>query len=160
MTKNWYLAMEIKNVISIIKMTSLLKTLYLNFHYLPLKQAIKFPVLVSKNFCLKINGGSVIVPSEVKYGKIRLGYGTVDIFDRKRSRGIWKLQGKLVFAGKANIGHGVKIVVAKDAVLQFGENINITAESQILVEKNIKFGNDCLISWDCLFSRSLTKPTI
>lgn len=34
--------------------------------------------------------------------------------------------------------------------LEFGENVNISGNTSIICYGNIKIGNDCLVSWDCL----------
>jgi len=82
---------------------------------------------------------------------IKIGFGDVGIFDKKNSRSILELSGKIIFNGNANIGHGSKISVGKDGILNIGNNFNITAETSIVCFKNITFGENCLISWDNLF---------
>ena len=127
------------------------KTLLFNFKYFPLKIARKLPVLLSKNVFLDITEGSIELPDKITRGMIKIGFGTVGIFDRKRSRAIWRSAGKVIFKGKCHLGHGSKISVGSNGVLEFGEKFSITAESVIACEENITFGDDCLVSWDCLF---------
>ena len=54
-----------------------------------------------------------------------MGYGNVGIFDKKRSRGIWEVQGKVKFCGNAFLDHGSKISVGKNGVLTFGNNATL-----------------------------------
>lgn len=82
---------------------------------------------------------------------IRIGFGSVGIFDRNNSKSIWQNNGKIIFRGdKINIGHGSKISVNKKGTLIFGRNFCITAESQIVCSKYIDFGENVLMSWQCL----------
>lgn len=82
---------------------------------------------------------------------IQIGFEGVGIFDAKYSRSIWQVSGTVIFNGTAVIGHGSKISVGKDAVLTIGNHFCITAESSIVCQKEITFGDDVLISWENLF---------
>ena len=125
-----------------------------NFRYFKLKDALKFPVLVSYKTYFSALGGSVEILGGLKPGIVSIGFGDVAIFDKKRSRTIFKNQGKITFQGKANIGHGAKIGVGQHGELYFGKNFMLTAESEIICRKKISFGDDCLLSWNILLSDS------
>lgn len=127
------------------------KTIYFNFKYLPWQQAIHFPVWVSSNTILRKTQGKIIIKTALKTGMIRIGYGDIGLFDKKRSRSIWEVLGTVIFEGNAEIGHGSKIAVGQNGVLSFGKNFTITAESTVVAYKKVTFGDDCLISWDVLF---------
>lgn len=124
------------------------KTIYFNFKYLPFKQALKFPILVSKNVCLEKTNGQVLIDHPARPGLIKIGFGHVGIFDKIKSRCIWEVSGTVIFKGEANIGHGSKISVG--GILVLGGGFNITAESSILASNYIQFGSNCLLSWDIL----------
>ena len=127
---------------------SIPKTLRFNFHYFPFKTALKLPVVVSHRTYLRELHGKVELPEKVERAMIKIGFGDVGHYDRKRSRGIWQVSGTVGFGGKASIGHGSKISVRGH--LQLGADFNITAESTIVCAKEIRFGNDCLLAWDIL----------
>ncbi|POY34977.1 hypothetical protein C3K47_17490 [Solitalea longa] len=127
-----------------------LKSIYFNFKYLSLKQAVKLPFLISNKVYLLKAKGKVLIEGEIKPGMIEIGYGNVGIFDKKKSRSIWDVEGIVLFKGKANIGHGSKISVGENGTLIMGENFKISAESTIISSKKIEFGNACLLSWDVL----------
>jgi len=127
------------------------KTIYINFKYFSLKNALKLPILISRNVWLKNCSGKIDILGNIYSGMIRIGFGEVGIFDKKHSRSILEFSGKIIFNGTANIGHGSKICVGKDGILTMGNNFNITAESSIVCYKKITFGENCLISWDNLF---------
>lgn len=133
------------------KIMALPKSIYFNFKYLPIKQAIKLPVLISHRTFLDKAKGSVKINSDtIKTSMINIGFGEVGIFDRRKSRAIWRVEGNVVFNGVVNIGHGSKINVGKNGILELGNRFSISAETQIVCEKNIVFGENCLLSWDIL----------
>jgi acetyltransferase-like isoleucine patch superfamily enzyme len=127
---------------------SIPKTLRFNLHYFPLKTALKLPVVVSHRTYLRELHGKVELPEKVERAMIKIGFGDVGHYDRKRSRSIWQVSGTVSFGGKASIGHGSKISVRGN--LCFGDGFNMTAESTIVCAKEIRFGRDCLLAWDIL----------
>jgi hypothetical protein len=131
-----------------------LKSLYFNFKYFPFRVAIKLPVFVSRNVFLLKTEGTIEIDAPIETGMIKIGYGEIGIFDMQRSRAIWQVSGKVTFKGTANIGHGTKISVGRDAHLEVGRNFSVTAESEIVVDKNVRFGDDVLMSWNCLIMDS------
>ena len=127
---------------------SIPKTLRFNLHYFPLKTALKLPVVVSHRTFLRELNGKVVLPEKVETAMVKIGFGDVGHYDRKHSRSIWQVSGTVGFGGKASIGHGSKLSIRGDLTL--GADFNMTAESTIVCAKNIRFGNDCLLSWDIL----------
>ena len=127
---------------------SIPKTLRFNLHYFPLKTALKLPVVVSHRTFLRELHGEVELPEKVETAMVKIGFGDVGHYDRKRSRGIWQVSGTVSFGGKASIGQGSKLSVRGH--LSLGEDFNMTAESTIVCAKEIRFGDDCLLSWDIL----------
>ena len=126
---------------------SIPKTLRFNLHYFPLKTALKLPVFFSHRTYLRELHGKVMLPDKVETAMVKIGFGDVGHYDRKRSRGIWQVSGTVNFKGRAGIGHGSKISVR--GTLTFGADFNMTAESTIVCAHEITFG-DCLLSWDIL----------
>ena len=128
-----------------------LKTIYFNFHYFPLRQAIKLPVFVSKRVFLLKTKGKIVLEGPVKPRMVRLGYRNVGIFDHQKSRSIWEVEGTVSFGGKVNIGHGSKLSVGDGASLRIGQGTIISAESTIAARmKHVEIGQNCLLSWDIL----------
>lgn len=126
------------------------KTLYFNFKYLPFNDAIKLPILISRFVNLKRLKGRIEFKVPIKTGLVRIGYSSVGIFDHKRSRSIWEVSGTIIFEGSAFIGQGSKISVGSGGMIIFGRNFAMSAESAIISEQRIQFGEDCLLSWDVL----------
>jgi acetyltransferase-like isoleucine patch superfamily enzyme len=109
---------------------------------------LKLPVVVSHRTYLRELHGKVELPEKVERAMIKIGFGDVGHYDRKRSRGIWQVSGTVGFGGKASIGHGSKLSVRGH--LSLGSDFNMTAESTIVCAKEIRFGDDCLLAWDIL----------
>lgn len=127
------------------------KTICFNLKYFPLKTAFKLPVVISGNVLLLKMDGKVSIDAPISTGMIKIGFGDIGIFDKKRSKSIWQVSGgNVFFKGNAIIGHGCKISIGEKGVLEFGKNLSVTAETEIIAYDRIVFGNDCLISWDCL----------
>lgn len=126
------------------------KSLYFNFKYFAMKDALKFPVLISSNVLLKELKGKIILECPIESGIVQIGYGSIGVFDEKGSRSIWEVSGKVIFKGKARIGQGVKISINKNGCLEIGENFVVTAETEMISQSHIKIGKDVLISWNCL----------
>ena len=137
---------------------SLPKTLRFNLHYFPLKTALKLPVFVSHRTFLRELHGKIMLPEKVNTAMIKIGFGDVGHYDRKRSRSIWQVSGTVAFGGKASIGHGSKLSVRGNLTL--GADFNMTAESTIVCAHKISFGNDCLLSWDILIMDTDEHPII
>jgi acetyltransferase-like isoleucine patch superfamily enzyme len=126
------------------------KTIYFNFKFFPFKNAMLFPVILSRNVYLKDLKGKVVIENKLRYGMVRIGFGEVGIFDEKKSRTILQLFGKLVFIGSAQIGHGSKISIGEKGCVIIGNNFKVTAETAIVSHEKIVFGDNCLLSWDIL----------
>lgn len=139
--------MEIKKILEYI--LAVPKSVIFNFKYLRFREAIKLPVIVSHRVHLKGLKGKITVMNPRPLG-IRIGFGDVGIFDKRKSHTIWKVTGlgMITFKGKAFIGHGSKISVAGQ--LEIGHNFRNTAECSIVCEHKITIGEDVLISWDTL----------
>ena len=128
------------------------RSIPINFKLFPFKIALKFPVIISPFVKIKSLKGKVIIENcDIEVGMIRIGFGDIGIFDQVLSRSVLEIEGKIIFYGKAFIGHGSKISVGKNGILEIGNNFIITAETVIICHKNIKFGDNNLISWENLF---------
>jgi len=135
------------------------KTLYFNFKYLPFKKAIKLPIIVSHRVWLMETKGRVsLTAAEIKPAMIKIGFGEVGIFDQMKERSVLKLEGSMMFQGRANIGHGCKICIGSEGKLTFGNEIIITAESSIICNKEIYIADKAMISWETLIMDTDLHP--
>ena len=86
------------------------KTLYFNIHYLPFRNALLFPVFVSRNIRFVSVKGSVKIKGHLKPGMIRIGTNANGLFARKSNRPVWENKGRIIFQGNATIKYGAKII--------------------------------------------------
>lgn len=124
------------------------KTILFNLRYLPLRDALRLPILVSHRVVLSHMGGRVQIRDPVRFGMVRVGFGKIEIFDRARSRTIWYVDGDVTFCGQAQINHGCRLEVKGS--LELGRNVRLMAENQIVCHRRIVIEDDTLISWDVL----------
>lgn len=130
---------------------SLFKTALINFRLFPISEAIKFPIYIYRGVRLyKYAKGKIIFKRPLSPGMLKIGKHNVGTVDCRYTRSILENNGTIVIDGKAQIGAGSKISVLKGGVLELGDNFSITGGSQIICGKQIKFGRDCLLSWDIL----------
>ena len=80
------------------------KTLFLNIKYLPLKQAMRFPILCSSKCRIRRGKGKAFILGPIRTGMIRIGFDSVGIFDNKRSRSIWEVYGQVFFMEQQVLG--------------------------------------------------------
>ncbi len=126
------------------------KTLLFNLRYLPFRQALSLPIVVSHRVKMEWLGGRIELSGPLRTGMIRLGFGSVDIFDPARQRAVWSNRGAITFRGRARLGHGFRISVRAGGRLTMGDRFEISAQSTILCRSQIEFGDDCLLAWDVL----------
>jgi acetyltransferase-like isoleucine patch superfamily enzyme len=140
----------LKKIISVLRKIFQLnyKTIYFNFHYLDFKDAIRFPFFIGNNVVFNKLKGEIKINDIVKMGMIRIGKDGISIFDNQFSRTILDIDGVIIFGGEASIGQGSKISVGAMGNLELGKNFRITAQSTLISYQNVKFGDDCLISWN------------
>jgi acetyltransferase-like isoleucine patch superfamily enzyme len=124
------------------------KTLVFNLRYLPLRQAVRLPVVMSHRVALLDLSGTVTLNGPVRPGMVLLGFGQVGAFDFRRSRSVWQVAGDVVFEGRARLGNGFKLSVG--GRLTLGDDFVLSAESQLVCHQSITFGRGCLVSWDVL----------
>lgn len=114
---------------------------------------VKCPIYIYNNTLLSSCKGKVVIKGKMSRGMIRIGKSHLPIVDPKSNRSIWKIDEgcTVVFNGRAYLNQGVKISVGSGGTLEFGDYVTITGRTEIIVNKRINIGNNCLISWDVLF---------
>lgn len=123
------------------------KTIFFNFKYLPFKKAIKLPIVLSF-YCKIIEcKGKIEFECTPKFGMIKIGIGNLGIIDNKNMRTLIELGqlSNIVFKGDARFGAGTKI--SSNGKMVFGENFVMTGNSIVICKSEIRFGENCLVSW-------------
>lgn len=142
--------MSIKSISKLLREVNLLKTIYFNFHYFPVRTAIHLPIFIYKRSELYQIKGKIMIDAPLRMGMVKLGEHGLGTQDLLYSRTMWDVFGTLVIKGHVSIGRGTKISIGREAVLTLGDNFVITGNSEIICQKEITFGSDCLLSWDIL----------
>lgn len=116
--------------------------------HLPLRQALRLPILISHSTSRTRVSGKVRVQGPLRAGMVKIGFGFAPLFDWRRERGVWDVPGEVVFEGPADISHGAKLSIAGRLVV--GRGVFVNAQARILCEREIVLGADSKISWDVL----------
>lgn len=126
------------------------RSIVFNLYYLPPRQAIRMPVLVSHRTIFASLDGSVSVPSDARFGAITIGFGDVGVYDRRLSRTIWRAYpgGRIEFQGPARLGHGSKVTCG--GILTFGADLVATAEVRIICSERIALGPRTRLGWEAM----------
>ena len=140
----------------LLTLISIPKSVFFNFRYLPLSQAIRLPFMLTYNTRFSVKG-SIQIEGDAHFGMIRIGFHKVPVCNVNDRTAIIVGKGaSLCFLGAAHIGNGSKLHVAENASLSLGDEFAISASSAINCYKSIKFGRDIQFSWNCLVMDSDT----
>lgn len=132
-----------------IKRISILKTLYLNFKMLPLKAAIRIPMIVSRYTIFRNLSGEILIDAHpVLTGMITLGFSGDKEFLPRNAYNLIDLKGKIIFQGKANLGCGFTFAIKKGAELIIGDDFTSNFNARIICSSQIKIGNNVRFGWD------------
>lgn len=116
---------------------------------LPLKQAIKLPIVVYHSKIDSLKGKIIIDSTKISFNMISLGKRTSILNIRKNGIGICLSSGsKLVFKGPGYMGNDSSIETRSNGILTFGKNFGITASFKIACEKRIDIGDNFSSSWE------------
>lgn len=140
----------IKSVFKLMRKVNIWKTIYFNFHYFPFKTAIRMPFFIYNRSELYKMEGRIVIDAPIRPGLVKFGCHGLGTQDLLYSRTMWEVMGTLIIRGKANIGRGSKLSVGDGATLTLGKGFTITGNSEIICQKEVSFGDDCLLSWDIL----------
>ena len=142
--------MNLLSIVRNIRKINLIKTIYFNFHYFPIKIAIHMPFFIYWRSRLRKMNGRVEIDAPIKMGMVRFGKLGLGIQDPLYPRTTWEVRGTLVIKGEVNIGRGSRISIGERGVLTIGNAFSITGNSVIICDKEVIFGSYCFLSWDIL----------
>lgn len=126
---------------------SIFSSIYFNLYYLPLKQAVKLPILLYKPRFININMGEVkITSSNIRFGMIRLGFPQVCIYPN--SGIIWDNRGICVFHGSCAIGNASAISIGKTGHVEFGNSFGASTAFRLISYYKVTFHDNVLLGWE------------
>jgi len=80
---------------------------------------------------------------------VQIGFGNVGIFDKHHQRSLLQINGTIVLNATKNsvfLGHGCRLSIANNGVVDFGKNFNNTAMITIVCKNAIMFGDNVTTS--------------
>lgn len=137
---------------------SLFSTLRFNFHYLPLRQAVKLPILLYKPRFVAMKG-KVRINAPVRFGMIQMGCDRVHIYS---NTGVsWENKGGTVcFNGRAAFGNDTFLSFGSEADVEFGDDVSASAGMKFVSVKRVQIGNKVAFGWGCLLTDTNFHPII
>ena len=137
---------------------SLPYSLFFNLKYLPIRQAVRLPILLYKPHFISLHGHINIDCDKIKFGIIRLGQNYVSIYPNE---GIHlEIKGKITFKGKCIIGNDSYISIGENGHLILGEFFRVSTSLKLVSYSNIIFGNNIRIGWNCMICDTDFHATI
>lgn len=137
---------------------SIISTIYFNFHYLPLRQAVKLPILLNRPKFIALKG-RVVIDGPVKFGMIQLGRRRVCIYP---DTGVtWENRGgTLVFKGRAYFGNDTYLSIGPMAQVEFGNLTTGSAGMKFVSVERVTTGEKVIFGWGCLLTDTSFHPVI
>lgn len=132
------------------------RTIWFNLKYLPLRQALKFPVVLAPNVRIrKICNGAFRLTGDIKTAMIRIGFHTVEPIDTFGIHTIINVDkgGILCFNGSSHIGRGAILHVAGGS-LTLGNNFAVSGTTSIICKNSITIGDNVQFSYGGLVNDS------
>lgn len=131
-----------------------LYTIYMNFIFFPLKQAIRFPLFVYGWPKLYSQFGRMECSDVCRPGMVRLNISYSHGPQHSCGNTELLIYGKIIFNAKKKndffeIGSGCKINVLQNAVFEMGANTKVTNSCNITVYKKLELGEASRISHRC-----------
>ena len=123
-------------------------TIWLNFKVFEFKDAIKLPVMLSRNVKIKeIHKGVFQLPDNIRPFLIKIGIEGVDgVANNQKGCLVISQNSKLVFKGKTSISRG--ILLRSSGKIIFGSNFYCNCNLSIICANSIEFGDDCILVWN------------
>ena len=122
------------------------KTIYVNFTFLPFKQAIRFPVLIYGKVKVYAHSGKIIIEDRIRPGMIHLGMNT-DKFSASKGSALINITGKLIFKGPALFSSDYTLHIVGECSI--GEYSFMGNGVKIYCVKKIFMGRCCRITVEC-----------
>lgn len=124
---------------------NIIKIIYVNFYFLPFKQAIKLPIDIYGKLRVVGKTGKIQILGDIKPGMIKLGSQGRDMFPLDPV--ILDVRGNLSFKGSFCIGCGSTIRIEEGAFLSIDSNSRFGAQTILFCEDRIEIGHQVIGSW-------------
>jgi len=119
------------------------KTIYVNFTFLPFKQAIRFPVFIYGKVKIYRHSGKIVIEDRIRPGMIHLGMNT-DNFSASKGGALISLTGKLIFTGPISFSADYVFNIFGECTIGkyggFGYGVRICCWNKIFIGKSCRIG--------------------
>lgn len=126
----------------------LIKSIIVNFKLLPIKQAIRLPIIVMRPTVLESLSGRVILETPAHFGLIKVGTFNTAFYSWNGDKCLLNINGTIRFNGDVQFGVGIKICVDENAILEIGGNACIGPNTKIICRKHIQLGDNIRLAWE------------
>ena len=142
---NWDLVNKIRRFFR----TSWIKSLYFNLSMLPFRQAIRMPIILTRQTFFYSLSGKIVLKDKPRFAMVRIGYLAEDIVAPKEARNLLQIEGMWELYDGVQLGVGTLLRIEKDAVLITEKNVRIGARVKIICYEKIHIGYNSSITWEC-----------
>lgn len=146
----------LRNIYVLVVRSRLLSTIKINFKTLPFHQAIHFPIVVYSKTNFRSLKGKIEIKGPLYFDVISIGQRGYIATAKPVSN--WKIEGTIVFFGPIAFYQGTYLLVAKNAILTFGNvkssenyrgsSITVGTNTKIICFESITIGDFARIPWD------------
>lgn len=127
------------------------KTIYFNFRYFPIRQAIKLPVLFVSKVKFRNLRGSVKLNGKIKFAMTIVGWRGNSLYQQVPNVVVWDNHGgECVFSNQITFCNGLAIEIGEHGKLFFGENIYCGPMVRIACFDSIRINDNSRIAWEVL----------
>lgn len=137
----------------ITKILTYIKSLYFNVRFLPLNQALKFPILIHPRFkIMEMGRGRIALEFPIKKKCIFLGFGGSPALQELKGALYIEKGAKLTFNGPACISEGTVLRIDGGGEIIIGKNFYCNKNNYFRSTYLIKIGDNCFFGWNNSFN--------
>lgn len=125
-----------------------IKTIYVNFKVLPLKDAKKLPIIIFGNCKITNLSGKVKFLAPIKFGMLGLGQ-RYEIFKKEAGSAEINIQGLVIIKSSAQFGYDYKLFVGKNAEFRIGNMASMASGAKVICTRKIILGDFCRMGSEC-----------
>ena len=126
---------------------SLPKTIFFNFKVLPLREAIKMPVVIGWNTkIVAAKRGVLSFPNGCKPGMVRIGWGGSKSVSTDHRGQVCLYGGHLIVGGRLCMAAGSTLDCSGE--MRIGDNFSSNKNAFLSCSKEVTIGNDVMLGWN------------
>lgn len=137
---------KLKSALVYLGIRGIIKTLYFNFKTMPFKEAIKFPVFLSRDVEIRNCSGTLKIV-DGKTGCVQIGFGGLELSPHRKS--MISIEGSLIVHGSEEHCFATRtiLIVGKNATMEVGNRFSCAHDCKFYIRKSLKIGDDNMWSY-------------